>query len=854
MKKQFKLLASFLLLSSAAMAQVDQTVTKTNTDEEEQKTEQTEGSFTFTESQMGEDDDASQNVTIMSSNNNMYANQVGFLFSPMRFRYRAMNQKYNEVYMNGVMLNDMESGQFRFTNVGGLNQQTKNAEFALPFEANNFSMSGMAGNNNYNFRAISQAAGSRVTLTGANRNYSLRAMYTYGSGISDKGWSYAANITYRGATPGTAYIDGTFYNSLSYYLGVSKLINGGEHTLSFSTWGNPTERGSQGAATDEMYWIANDRYYNPYWGYQNGKKRNSRIVNDFSPSAIFTWDWNINDKMKLVSNLFAKYSMYKGTKLNYNNSDNPQPNYYKRLPSNFYNPWSGVAPTETELADWQMAYDFLSSSVENRQIAWDQLYASNRGVNQQGQDAMYYLQAKNNNQLQVSVSSALNWQLSKDDILNAGVNAARSSNRHYLTMADLLGANTFHNINTYALSKYSATADEVQYDLRNPNAKVGKGDKFGHDYAINVTKANLWADINHTAGILNVNVAGRIGYTGMNRYGYMQNGICKDYSYGASKTANFLDGGAKLGLNLKLFQGATLTGGVGYEWKAPQASTAFISPEMCNDFVTNLKNEKVFSSELGLQYQNSLLKLNLTGYYSHISDITEWQNYYYDATSNADYSGFMYVSLTGIEKNYYGVEAAARIKLNSALSLKLIGTISDALYLNDADVTTMQSTSGNKNIMKCYTKDIRENGTPLTATSIGLSYANQGWYIDLNANWYDRIYLSYSTYNRFDKVVEESGNVDNDGNFIYDNQARGHGGWMIDASIGRSIRMKKGSLSINLSLTNLLNNRNIVTGGYEQSRSDRKASGGSRTYQFSKNPMKFYAYGTNGMLNIAYKF
>ncbi|MCQ2254966.1 MAG: TonB-dependent receptor, partial [Bacteroidaceae bacterium] len=323
MQKHFKLLASFLLLSSVAMAQTDKPVT-TTTGDDDQKTEQTEGSFTFTESQLGEDDDASQNVTIMSSSNNMYANQVGYLFSPMRFRYRAMNQKYNEVYMNGVLLNDMESGQFRFTNVGGLNQQTKTAEFSLPFEANNYSVSGMAGNNNYNFRAISQAAGNRVTLTGANRNYSLRAMYTYGSGVSENGWAYAANVTYRGATPGTAYVEGTFYNSLSYYLGVTKILNS-EHQISLSTWGNPTERGSQGAATDEMYWIANDRFYNPYWGYQNGKVRNSRIINDFAPSAILTWDWNINEAMKLTTSAFMKYSMYSGTKLNYNNSDNPHP-------------------------------------------------------------------------------------------------------------------------------------------------------------------------------------------------------------------------------------------------------------------------------------------------------------------------------------------------------------------------------------------------------------------------------------------------------------------------------------------------------------------------------------------------
>ncbi len=38
-------------------------------------------------------------------------------------------------------------------------------------------------------------------------------------------------------------------------------------------------------------------------------KRNSRVVNDFAPSAILTWDWDINKKMKLTTSLFAQYSM-----------------------------------------------------------------------------------------------------------------------------------------------------------------------------------------------------------------------------------------------------------------------------------------------------------------------------------------------------------------------------------------------------------------------------------------------------------------------------------------------------------------------------------------------------------------
>ena len=92
------------------------------------------------------------------------------------------------------------------------------------------------------------------------------------------------------------------------------------------------------------------------------------------------------------------------------------------------------------------------------------------------------------------------------------------------------------------------------------------------------------------------------------------------------------------------------------------------------------------------------------------------------------------------------------------------------------------------------------------------------------------------------------------GNYNILPQTEGNGGFMLDASIGKLIRLRKGQLSINLTLTNILNNRNICTGGYEQSRSDLTGSGNSRGYSFTMNPKKFYAYGINGMLNITYRF
>lgn len=845
MRKKLRLVAMALCYSPIMMAQV------TN-DTQTSKADQNEAAFTFTEAQLGESDDMSGNVTIINSGTNLYASQVGYLFSPVRFRYRAFSQKYNDIYVNGAPLNDMESGQFRFSLVGGLNQQTRNSDFALPFEGTSFAMPGMAGSSNYNFRPASMATGHRVTLSGSNRNYQLRGMYTYNSGLNAKGWAVSGNLTYRWGNEG--FVEGTFYNALSYFLGVQKVFGDkNQHSVSVVTWGNPTERASQGASTDEMYWLANNRQYNPYWGFQNGKKRNSRIVNDFSPSALVTWDWNINDDMKLTTTAFGKYSMYSSSKLSYNNSDNPQPDYYKLMPSSFYdvfNPLNSGFRTPQALADWNTAYEWFTASQENRQINWDRLYAANRGTNEQGVDAMYYLQAKHIDNLMFNIASTLSTKLDKKSTWNLGFNLGTNKGMHYQTMEDLLGAKMFHNVNNYAIGRYEVNSDAVQYDLNNPNALVKEGDRFAYDYNIYVNKGNVWTNYYRNLRRLQVMVAGRVGGTSIQREGMMRNGLFANSSFGKSKTATFLEGGAKAGLTWNPAAGHTLSLGVGYQWNAPTASVAFSAPEMNNDFALDLKNEKVFSSELAYMFQSPIVRANINAYYSHLGDVSEWENFYFD-----DINSFSYVSLTGIEKEYYGVEAALDFKVTSAFNVKLIGTLSDAKYINNAKVRYLNSTQGTYNDDTYMSYGIRENGTPLTVGSVILSYHSGGWFIDLNGNYYDRIFLDSSPYYRYKSVLDKNPQENiKDGKYVLMAQSEGHGGFMLDMSIGKSIRLKKGSLSINLMITNLLNNTNIVTGGYEQSRSDYTSSGNERAYKFSRNPKKYYAYGTNGMLNIAYKF
>ena len=830
MQKKLKLAVIAFCFAPMAFAQTPEIPDSLESAEQEGQTAvASEQTFTFTEAQLGEEDDMSQNVTIISSNQNVYASQVGFTFSPVRFRYRALNQKYNEIYINGASMNDMETGQFRYALVGGLNQQTRGVETTLPFEFNNFAMPGMAGSNNYDFRPSHLATGQRITLSGANRNYTLRAMYTYNSGLRPDGWAFSANVTYRWASMGTSYVDGTFYNALSYFFGAEKKLGNG-HALSIVTWGNPTERAAQGAATDEMYWLANSNFYNPNWGYQDGK-------------------------------------------------------------------WGRTA---NGYADFEYSRIFMMDSKANRQINWDRLYYANQQGNLTGRDAAFYVQAKHNNNFNLTLSSSLKRELSKTTTWNVGLQLAHNTGFHFQTMEDLLGANTFHNINTYALGKYSPADPRVQYDLNNPNAEVKEGDRFGYDYNLIVRKGQLWTNLRYNKGALHSFVAARLGGVTIQRDGKMRNGMVADFSYGKSGTAKFLDGGAKAGLAYRIAKGNTVTIGAGFELKAPQAQAAFVSPEMTNDFVDNLKNEKIFSSELGYQFETSWLKANVSGYYNYLTDVSEWQNYFDDIQG-----AFTYVSMTGIKKAYYGLEWGIKIKLNSAFSIRTIGTISEAKNMNNSSVRFMNSTEGTYHDDIVYNKNMREASTPLSAYNLTLSYSAKGWFIDVAGNYYHRIYLGYAPVFRYGTALEarqtswtqfydanhNQPNMGNDpskyivtGEQVYYtaaqaaqdpsvqegqllpgvlDQEKSKGGFMLDLSIGKSIRLKKGQLSINLSLSNVLNNTSLCTGGYEQGRmnfgggldADGNISVGSaRLYKFDRNPKKFYAYGINGMLNIGYRF
>ncbi len=809
--------------------------------------------FSFTESQLGDDDDAGQTVAAITGiGSDLYLSEVGYLFSPMRFRLRAYRNTSNGMFINGVQFNDVERGVFSYSSIGGLNDVTRNREGSPFFLMNNFGYTPVGGADDINLRAGQYAAGHKITLSGTNRNYRARGMYTYSTGMMSNGWAFTGSVGYRWANEG--FVEGTFYNSFSYLFGFEKRFND-RHSLSFTTWGSPTERAQQGSSTEEAYWLANDHYYNPNWGYQNGKKRNARVVNSFEPTAILTWDFDIDDRTSLSTSFSGKYSMYANSALGWSgNAADPRPDYYKKLPSGQVDVWTEDEYTEEEIATWNDAYRYWTSSKAHRQIDWDAMYFANTQQKALGGEALYYVEKRHNDQMAFNLASTLKRDMKEYGRITAGLALNTTKGMHYKTMKDLLGADRFTDIDKFSVRDYGYNSSMIQNDLDHPNRVIGEGDKFGYDYNIFVNKAHAWANYQYDKDYYSLFFAGRFGGTTMEREGLMRNGRAANNSKGSSGVAKFLEHGAKAGATFRIGGKHVFNLGVGYEQNAPLAYNAFVAPRLKNDFASNLTREEVISTEASYAYNGPIVGVKLSGYYTRFNNVTELDQFYNDQQSR-----YTYLSMTGVEKQHMGVEAALSVKIISNLTFNAIGTISNAEYINNpqANLTYENESETNSDIV-CI-DGMKESGTPLSAYSIGLDYSVDGWFFNVNGNYYHRGYIDFSTYRRLYGILKQNGNVSigENGEEVINipEQERFKGGWMLDLSIGKYIRLAKGrSMSINLTVNNVLNNTNMKTGGYEQNRDDNYPDGDVRVYRFSRNSKYYYAQGINGFFNINFRF
>ncbi|MDO4758917.1 MAG: carboxypeptidase regulatory-like domain-containing protein [Rikenellaceae bacterium] len=797
-------------------------------------------------------DDSNALPTSLSASRDLFNNIASFNFSEMRFNVRGYDSQYQDVYMNGVKLNDALTGYSPWSLWTGLNDATRNQEVTSGLTGSDVGLGGIGGTTNINTLPSQMRKGLRASLVSANQSYRFRAMATYASGLQDNGWAYAFSLSTRQG--GNDYVKGVYYNTFGYFAAVEKQFDGGRHRLALTLLGSPTERGAQQAAVQEVYDLVGNNYYNPNWGYQDGKERNARVRENHEPLTMLNYQFNISERSRLTAAASFRFGRNGYSALTWQDGADPRPDYYRYLPSYF------VRDNNLEQAAWQ--YERWRANYNNiRHLQWDSFYQTNytrenaidKEIYGEGARANYMVEERHTDQRDWNFYVNFQHIFKNNSKLNAGVNLRRNRTEYYSQVKDLLGADYWVDEDKFAERDFAdvlAKQNNLDYYNTHGHAHAAKvGDKYNYDYYAHVLKANAWASYAMQVGGLAMTFGGEVGTTKLWREGLWQKGLFPNNSKGDSEKLDFLNFKGKANFEYRFSANHALEANVVYMQQAPEFRSAFVSPRTRNTVTPNLEEEKVLGVDASYDLRYGDLKLRLTGYFTRIEDQTDLMSYYDDVNSS-----FTNFAMSGVDKLHFGLEAAFQLPLYRGLSLR--GALSWGQYTYDSNPYYVQTRDNSAEVIsegRVYWEDFRVESTPQLAANLGLNFrSNNNWFLSFDCNYYDNMYLSMSPVYRTDEVLSSSMT---DADIAYmRKQEKFDDAFVLGASIGKNWSIKyKYTLGFSLSVDNLLNNQDIKTGGYEQTRLVKNTETTVDSYQPFESKY-FYMFGTTYYLNLYFRF
>ena len=285
--------------------------------------------------------------------------------------------------------------------------------------------------------------------------------------------------------------------------------------------------------------------------------------------------------------------------------------------------------------------------------------------------------------------------------------------------------------------------------------------------------------------------------------------------------------------------------------KPPLFDDIFISPRTRDTRQDIIQTEKIKTVEAGYIWNTPKIKLRGSAYISSFKDGMNVTTFYHDG-----YGNFVNYALSGINKLYIGTEFGAEYKLNNHFTITTAATVG-RYYYNSRQMVAVSADNDASVLEKTtiFSQNFRVAGTPQEAYGAVISYQSSGsFYCNLSGNYFRQQWLSINplrrTYNAVENVVADT----EQWHRIIDQQLLPDQ-YTVDLSAGNSFRLKlfhakkKQTLVFNLSINNLLNKQDIISGGYEQLRFD------TDTKNVDKFPPKyFYAMGLNFSANLSLRF
>ena len=852
--------------------------------------------------------------SILFESNDPFTNIASFGFSNIRFKNRGYTNESQDVYLSGVRMNDAITGYSPHSLWSGLNEAVRSKETTIGNEVSDYGYGGYNGVSNIHAMPSKVRSGWRFSALTNSALYRLRLMASYASGELDNGWSYAFNASAR--LGGNDWIQGVYYRSFAYYFGVEKKFND-IHKIGLVTFAAPGQRGAQNASTQEVYDMLGDNMYNSNWGYQNGKVRNARVRKTFEPVTILKYTATPSDNLEASATLLWRTGKNGYTALDWYDAADPRPDYYRNLPSYYWNDDSDYDRQNYEKYAW--AKDaWVNDISQYTHLNWDRLYNVNwNNYDEAGlRRSKYVVEQRRVDQNDINLNASVKWSPLKVFTLTGGITGKYNRTEYYKIVDDLLGGDYYVDIDQFAERDFASTPALVQNDLEyyliNGDARTLKlGDKYGYDYYAHVRKAQLWANGALDLGAFKANLAAEVGYESFWREGLLRKGLFaglrdngKEFiidgktlttyetvngvktpitSKGKSAVSEFLTYSAKVGLQYHFAGGHRVYANAGYYNDAPTFAQSFISPRTRNSLVPNLETTKTASADINYQYSNNGYNVRVTGFWTTINDQTDMMSFYDDSQNS-----FTNFAMSGIDQRHMGIELGFKVPL-FVQGLSIEGALSWGEYIYTSNPYMTQTIDNSAEVIienqvvpywasspvfkktildgeMVYETDLRGKpvvegwqkhyvpSTPQLAADLGLNYrTNSYWFFEVDAQYFAESYLDMNPLYRTDMATAGPDGIVTPVEVEYMTaQEKFDPVFLLNASVGKSWYInRKYNFGFSLNAQNILNKKDVKTGGYEQTRLiDSKSM--ERYYRFDSK--YFYMQGFNYMLNLYFRF
>ncbi|MFZ9055127.1 MAG: carboxypeptidase-like regulatory domain-containing protein [Flavobacteriales bacterium] len=810
---------------------------------------------------------------ILNSTPGVYATQAGSDDNGPSISIRGFKQRNVSVLVDGIPVNDMESGAVFWNNWFGLDLVTQTMQVQRGLGASKLALPAIGGTVNIVTSGIESSRKTSVKQEVGSFGFT-RTSVGHTSGRLDGGWGYTLAGSFQNRQ---GYFDQDYNRAFFYYVKIQKAL--GNHTLSVSATGSPSENAARGYqqriathnkdyarshfnGTDEdyerlrAYSVAYDGIFNDgtllqqeemaaydslnsAFGYASANDFEEEVsASDFiDTTGLVSYGDTYNVHWGMLNNevLYERQNKYHKPLFSLRHSWRASDKLYVSNMAYASYGYGGGTRLENSLGGGDYTPD--------GQVDFQKFYNSNTigGLFGPPIDPTYsdsllksgrILLKLYNNHYWYGVLSTFRHETSESLTISGGLDFRTYQGEHYAEVFDLLGGDYF-------------------VDTRNANASSNMrmvGDKIGYHNDAFVRWAGAFALLEYKGylwnAFLNVSAVSQ-GYKSVDYFAEMQ----EDGTFTTSGWKWIPGYTIKTGGNYNLSEYANTFVNLGHLNRTPVFRNVV---DFENNFVENTENELINSVEWGYSFSKFPFSVNVNAYY------TDWQNRPLQSllrfeTVEGDIVRANVNSMSALHK---GLETDVAWQAHPSLTIEGYASLGDWRWTSSEDSLVLLDddsnlpyidAEGNPAVVQYNAEGVSVGDSPQSQYSVSLKYSYKKIYVKPRFTIFSRHFADFDPF---------SLNGENEGRQSWQIPTYG----LLDLHAGYNFDVNETNMDVRLSAFNILNTVYLSNAQNNDAYGEWYFTDPDRKYAFSENNFDagsasvYMGYGFRTNLSIRIRF